>query len=78
MTEYRPPVSRRVPLKDITNTVSYVEPPIVAVSHNSVVFSSSPARRTSSHVVEVSSASSISQEEIEKIRMKKRKQLKRL
>ena len=77
MTEYRPPVCRRVPLKDITNTVSYVEP-IVAVSHNSVVFSSSPARRTSSHVVEVSSASSISQEEIEKIRMKKRKQLKRL
>jgi hypothetical protein len=76
MTEYRPPVSRRVPLKDITNTVSYVEP-IVVVSDNSVVFSA-PARRTSSHVVEVSSASSISQEEIEKIRMKKRKQLKRL
>jgi len=66
-------VSRRVPLKDITNTIYYVEPAIV-VSHNSVV--SAPAR--TSYIIDTTSTGSLSSEEIQKIRMKKRKQLKRL
>lgn len=69
----RPPVSRRVPLKDITNTIYYVEPAIL-VSHNSVV--TVPTR--TSHIIDATYTYTLSPEEIEKIRMKKRKQLKRL
>lgn len=68
------PSVRRLPLKDITNTISYVEP--VAVLHNIVI---SPSR--TSLVVKTTTATyvnTISPEEMEKIRMRKRKQLKRL
>lgn len=65
--------TRRVPLKDLTNTISYVEPDLVL--HNIVVV---PNRK--SFVVDntTSYVSAISAEEMEKIRMRKRKQLKRL
>jgi hypothetical protein len=62
----------RVPLNDITNTISYVEP--AAVLHN-IVF---VPTRTSLVVETITSyVNTISPEEMEKIRMIKRKQLKK-